>query len=279
MAIEEAVAVVRDLIAEGDSAFAERHGEEGLSSAQAMRSLLEDRLRGGLAGRLSRGALWRDFAAEPEENAASVVGALEALVEADTSLAQEIEVLFSEYEIAVGPPTADAAPSRVEVGESGALSMQTVEEVPAVDREADRGTGEYMYGNVQSSSVSLEDEEPLDHVPPDRVTELNELDTEGTVPGPALNDFFAVVEAYPDLAPEERAQIEHDVEAVLRELDEQSAADRQALTVHLRRIGKTAPDVLDAMLERMEADRARLGIPASMAAREMRAWLEGREAG
>jgi hypothetical protein len=185
-------------------------------------------------------------------------------------------VLLSEYEIAIGPPANDSGSSRVEVPDTEALGTRPVEEVPVVEREPDRGQGEYMYGNVRSSRVMLEDEQPLEHVQPDRVTELAELDTEGTVPGPPLNDMYAMIEAYPDLDPEERAQIESDLEAVLNELEGHSAADEQALSVYLRRIGETEPDVLDAILERIEADTAKLGLPAAMAAREVRAWLEGR---
>jgi hypothetical protein len=202
---------------------------------------------------------------------------LEALVEADTSLAQELEVLLSEYELAVGPPARDAAGSRIEVPETEALSAKPVEEVPVVDHEADRGRGEYMYGNVRSSRVALGDEQPLEHVPPERVTELDQLDTEGTVPAPALEDMYAIVEAYPDLGPDDWAQIDRDIEAVLRELDDRSAADKDVLTRHLSRIGETAPDILDAILVRLEADTARFGLPVALAAREMRAWLAGTE--
>ena len=276
MVIQEVVAVVRDLIVQGDRAFVERHGEQGLSSAQAIHSLLADRLGGELAGRLSLGALWRDFEAEPDSTAPSVVGALEALVEADPSLAQELEVLFSEYEVAVSTPSpADSAVSRVEVAGTEGLNTEPLEGVPVVEREADRGHGAYLYGNVQSSNAALDNGQPLEHVPPDRVTELGQLDTAGTVPVPALDDLYEIVAAYPDLEIGERERIQRDLEALLKELEERSAADEQVLVGYLRRIGETEPDVLDAVLERIEADTARLGLPAALAVREMRAWLEG----
>jgi hypothetical protein len=45
----------------------------------------------------------------------------------------------------------------------------------------------------------------------------------------------------------------------------------------LGEIGRIEPDVLSAVLDRIEADAAKLGLPASLAAREMGAWLAGTE--
>jgi hypothetical protein len=273
MGLEQAVEAISELIADGESHFVERHGESALSAVQAMRSLLAERFGGD---ELSYGALWRDFEADPEGASDEMLGTLEALEEGDPSVAQELAVLLGEYETAIGPPPSEGSSlEEAEVTEDEALYGAPIEEVPVPDQDPDIGDGEYLYGNVVPGTVVLEEEEPLDEVAPDQVTELNQLASEGVVPAPALDDLQQVVDAYPDLEPSERQRLEHELDEVLDELSEESAADVERLVSHLSEIGRIEPDLLSAILERIEADAPDVGLPAALAARQMRAWLDG----
>lgn len=265
-ALEQAVAAVSELITQGADSSSQRHGETGMSSVQAMRSLLADQL----GERPSYEALWRGFEADPNGMAADMLGTLEALVEGNPSLAQELAVLLAEYEIAIGPPPSAGSGLRE-------AKVPETEEVPVTGQEPDIGDGEYLYGNVQPGTVTLEEEGLLDRLSPEQVTELRQLDTEGAVLSPALDDLHEIVNANPDLAPDEKEHLDQELQAVLDELSEQSAADTRRLVDHLGEIGRIEPDVLSAVLDRTEADAAKLGLPASLAAREMRAWLAGTE--
>jgi hypothetical protein len=273
MELEQAVEAISELITEGESSFAERHGEAALSTAQAMRSLLAERLGGD---ELSYGALWSDFEADPEGTAEDVLGLLEALEEGDTSLAQELGVLLSEYEATIGPPLSeDEGLEEDEEADDEALYEESIEEVPVTEQEPDVGDGEYLYGNVVPGTVELEEEEPLDEMVPEEVTELNELDVEGVVAAPALDDLHEVIEAYPGLAPDDLQRLERELDEVMDELSEESAADVERLVRHLSEIGRIEPDLLSAILDRIEEDAPDLGLPAALAARQMRAWLDG----
>jgi len=273
MELEQAVEAISALITEGEGSFVERHGDSALSTAQAMRSLLAERLG---SDELSYGTLWNDFEADPEGTTDEVLGLLEALEEGDASLAQELGVLLGEYETAIGPPPSDGdSLDEDEATDDEALYEGPIDEVPVADEEPDIGDGEYLYGNVVPGTVVLEEEEPLDEMAPDEVTQLNQLDLEGVVLAPALDDLQEVVEAYPDLGPEERQRAEHELDEVLDELSEESAADVERLVSHLSEIGRIEPDLLSVILDRVEEDVPDLGLPAALAARRMRAWIDG----
>lgn len=192
MELEQAVEAMNERITDGESRFAERYGESALSTVQAMRSLIAERLG------------------------------------------------------------------------SDELSY----------RDLDIGDGDYLYGNVVPGTVVLEGEELLDQVFPDQATQLSELGTEGVVPAPTLDDLQEVVEAYPDLEPAGRQRLESEVHEVLDELSEESAVDVERLVTHLGEIGRIEPDLVSAILERIEADAPALGLPVALAARQMRAWLD-----
>jgi hypothetical protein len=274
MELEQAVEAISELITEGESSFSERYGESALSTVQAMRSLLAERL----GGDLSYGALWRDFEAEPDDTADDLLGLLEALEEGDTSLAQELGVLLGEYETAIAPPSPeDDSLEEADETDTEALYEEPIEEVPVTHEEPDVGEGEYLYGNVVPGTVVLEEEEPLDEIAPEEVIQLDELDSEGVVSAPALEDLQEVVEAYPDLEPDERQRLGRELDEALDELSEESAADVERLVSHLTEIGRIERDVLSVILDRIEEDAAALGLPAMLAAREMRAWLAGAE--
>jgi hypothetical protein len=273
MELEQAVEAISELITEGESSFAERYGDSALSAAQAMRSLLAERLGGD---ELSYGTLWSDFEADSQGTVDEVLGLLEALEEGDASLAQELGVLLGEYEAAIGPPPSDGdSLDEDEATDDETLYEEPIEEGLVGDEEPDVGDGEYLYGNVMPGSVVLEEEEPLDEMAPDKVTQLNQLDSEGVVLAPALDDLQEVVEAYPDLDLGERQRVERELDEVLDELSGESAADVERLVSHLSEIGRIEPDLLSVILDRIEEDVPDLGLPAALAARQMRAWLDG----
>jgi hypothetical protein len=219
-----------------------------------------------------------DFEAEPDDTADDLLGLLEALEEGDTSLAQELGVLLGEYETAIAPPSPeDDSLEEADETDTEALYEEPIEEVPVTHEEPDVGEGEYLYGNVVPGTVVLEEEEPLDEIAPEEVIQLDELDSEGVVSAPALEDLQEVVEAYPDLEPDERQRLGRELDEALDELSEESAADVERLVSHLTEIGRIERDVLSVILDRIEEDAAALGLPAMLAAREMRAWLAGAE--
>jgi hypothetical protein len=112
-----------------------------------MRSLLADRFQTDLAA----SSLWKDFVTEPTKSSAELLGTLEAFVEGDPSLAQELEELARQYRM--------PADSTKAMGESPAERLGGAS-APVLDAEtnsaSEEGKGAYLYGNLKPGAVTLE---------------------------------------------------------------------------------------------------------------------------
>jgi hypothetical protein len=201
MAVQEISRILRGLIRDEGATLQRRYGPRTLTIAQDMRSLLSARL----CRELPYASLWREFEAEPQGTAAQLTGALEVLVEADPSLAQQLGVLVEEYHWAIGPPRTRTTRT---TGQSVPVWSDVPDTTVTVDEDKGVGKGTYLYGNVSSGSIFVArgvEARPDSFGGHDRVNKGN-LNAAAT--GLWFDDLHTVLENYPDLNPTVRADIE-----------------------------------------------------------------------
>ena len=143
MAVEDVVTILTDYYQSGEDAFEERHGGEALILVRDILDLLETELE----EELEYDALWEGFEADPVGTAADLSGMLEALVEADPGLADQLDMMVGEYHAARGP-----SEEKIAAGEQPPMAEVPVEpeEKVSLDHRDDAGEGTYLYGNVKN---------------------------------------------------------------------------------------------------------------------------------
>jgi hypothetical protein len=261
--VQEIVHIVSELIADGGEAMEERHGLQAVSAAQGARSLLAERLRHDL----SDDALWEDFEADPRGTSAQLTGTLEALVEADPSLAQELDAFMQEYYQAVGSSGATATQL---APESAPIAGIEVSE-PARGEQAveDIGQGTYLYGNVEAGAVTVgERVGAAESVPvADRQAADVLLESSST---PPFEDLHAAIEAYPGIGTVDREALQNALRGVLSQAARGIEASEERLLYHLLTIKRLNADVLEIVLTSLAEgdDLPRALRQAMMKARE-----------
>jgi hypothetical protein len=241
--IEDVVAILRELVEDGEAQMARSHGDRALDIAQAMRSAVVTHLE----RETPYGEVWQYFEEDPADGEDELAGALEATVEADTALAQTLDQFMEEYYQLIGPPEArlpEGDRSEDEFSVSGEEEGLPVEPSEA---EIERETT-YLYEEVEAGSRSIgrqvdEDEEedteraPISAFGPDADT------AEGV-----FKEFYAAVDAYPELALELRMELKDLLEAIEIESARGRDASAERIGWQLEKIRGIAPDLLELIL-------------------------------
>jgi len=156
MAVEDVVTILMEYCEDGEETFRDLHGPEAAVAVQDVVDLLE----GELGGQLEYDALWSEFESAPRETAPALSGALEAMIEADPGLGEQMELLLEEYystSSPVGPAVGDKMPES-EASEFVPREAPRIEEHETEPRgHTDvAGEGTYLYGNVRSADTTVE---------------------------------------------------------------------------------------------------------------------------
>jgi hypothetical protein len=244
MAVQEVVRILRELIQDEGATLQRRYGLRSLTIAQGMRSLLSARL----CGELPYASLWREFEAEPQGTAAQLVGALEALVEADPSLAQQLGVLVEEYHWAIGPPRTGTTRT---AGQGVPVWSDVPDTTVAVDEDKDVGRGTYLYGNVKPGSISVGRGVKAQQDSFGGHDGVEEGNLNVAVTGLLFNDLYTALETYPDLNPTVKADIEEELQGVLAQIALGQEANEEILARHLRDIRRMNSDILEVVLNKL----------------------------
>jgi hypothetical protein len=260
--VQEVVHIVAELIADGEAQMAQRHGPQAVSAAEGARSLLAERLRQDL----SEDALWEDFESDPRGTSAQLAGTLEALVEADPSLAQELDAFMQEFYRAVGSSgvrASEPAPAS-ELFEDRELS-----EAEQAGQALEQGA--YLYGNVEAGAVTVgERVGAAESVPAaDRRAAGVPLEPSGSTP--PFEDLHAAINAYPGIEPVDKEALQNALRGVLSQAVRGIEASEERLLYHLLTIRRLNADVLEIVLTGLAEgeDLPRALRQAMMKAREM----------
>jgi hypothetical protein len=255
MAVQEVVEILQELAQAGEGEMATEYGLEAVSAAEDIRFAVMSRLEELLPYQ----SLWEDFVADPEGAAeAELIGALEALVEADTALAQELNVLLEEYYQAVrSSEEGSAVPSEPTMVDEGEVAPPTR---GPQEGEDDYGEGTYLYGNLEPGSVEVGEGdvevEPTDQMPSQ--VEVIALDDE------QMASIFEPVYAFVrDNSETWQGDID-EVEAILEDVralvSEGDDTDPDLLLRRLRMLRRKAPEVLEVLLQRMDVEGSSIGV-------------------
>ncbi len=259
MTERDLVRILRDLFIDNGKTMERRDGPEALTAAQELADIVSFHL----VNEAGYDWLWDDFKREPARNTAELTGALEALEEADPALALQLSSLLGDYYNALGPipdrlptPEGDAHPEEK-------AGYNDIEDRPDWTQASDYNEeGTYLYGNVQTGTVQIEQEFREGGVEPEQEVNLPREGVGGLVSEAELDTLMDPLKT----AVEERTNMSAaDKEKLLAELSEvhrlvAAGADAgPALLVHhFRTIEQIAPDFLELLFLTLTAPNLNL---------------------
>jgi hypothetical protein len=255
MAVADVVTILTEYCEDGEEAFRDLHGPEAVI---AVRDLI-DLLQRELGGQLEYGTLWDAFEAAPRETAPDLTGALEAIVEADPGLGEQLEVLLAAYYATGQRGGATVAARLPQSAESEFLPR---EEARIEDHEVEprshadvAGEGTYLYGNVRAG-----DEITVDtalEMGPDVLAVHRELEMLSFDVDELFEQLRATVERESALSDQVKGELRAELEELQVEIMLGEEADEERMVHHLRRIGDLDPDVLELLLTGLQHTRSK----------------------
>jgi len=251
MSVRQAARILRAWVQKDERTLEQSICPGAWGAAQDLASLLETRL-GQESPYVS---LWDNFRADPEGIEPELIGALEALVEADPALGRRLEGFVRECRSTFGPPgSAPSSPVQDSLGEARVWGATI-----GLEPDPDVGQGAYLYGNLAPGSVpvggkvrsAMDQIEGLDHVErlgvdPSRVRQLRD-------------DLYVAIESHPGIDPLLQQDLKAELDDALVEAAKGETADAERLGRHLRNIGRMHPDILRVLLDRLENPEAGWG--------------------
>jgi hypothetical protein len=259
MAVADVVSVLVEYCEDGEETFRDLRGPEAVIAVQDVIDLLQ----GELGGQLDYGTLWDEFEAAPRQTAPDLIGALEAMIEADPGLADKLEVLLEEYYATsrpVGPTAGDRMPeseaSQVVPREDARIERHEVEPRRHTDVA---GEGTYLYGNVRAGDVAVEKSLELGSDVLDGMASIpvrRELDVLSFDVAQLFDQLRTTVGQEAALSDEIRAELRQELDGLEAEMMLGDEADQDRLVEHLRRVGDLDPDFLGLLLAGLRHTRS-----------------------
>jgi len=241
----EIVEIVGEIVPAEQADPARRHGPQALSVAREM----EAALASYLTGDAGYAAMWQKFRAAPRKMAPLLAGIVEIILNEKAALAQRLEELSAEYRrLTASPPST----------------------------QVDTGGGAYVGGSVRVQGGSF--------VGRDSVTITGDGNVVGdhsraTVVRPgadpaaiarAFRDLYAAVEQKPDLPPQDRADLQSELQELESEVVKGETADERFVARRLRNIQRMAPDILEVVTATLTNPLLGIGTVARKVAERMR---------
>ena len=253
MAVEDVVTILMEYCEDGEETFRELHGPEAAVAVQDVVDLLE----GELGGQLEYDSLWSEFESAPRETAPALSGALEAMIEADPGLGEQMELLLREYYATsspVGPGVGDQMPES-EASEFVPREGPRVEEHEIEPRSHTDAAGEgtYLYGNVRSGDTTVEKAVELS---PDVLQLGREEEMLTFVVDSLFEQLRVTVGREPALTGETRERLVEELRGLEAELALGEEANEERAVEHLRRVGELDPDFFDLLLSGLRHTRS-----------------------
>lgn len=257
MAVSDLVTILVEYDQSGEERFADLYGEEGLSAVQDIRDLLQEEFQ----EQTGLGSLWEDFEADPQASAEELSGAVEAVIEADPGLGQELDQLFGEFKAASRTWKEELKP-----GEGPPRTFSP--HLPGQEAQEEPDPGDYRQGQVYEEKGAFR----YGNQPPGEITIEGELPQ---VPLSIDGDPRAEVELFFnqlrttldekfDLPEERLEELEDILGAMKAEFHREEGAREQRLKQHIERISDLKPSLipyLEGWLENLIPDEASPDLP------------------
>lgn len=238
MTVRKAVNILREFAQDEAETLTERYGPEAVSLAQDMQEIL--RLRFEQEVKLAMRSLWRGFQEAPDDTAEELIGALEAMVEAEPSLGRRLNAFVENfYEL-----TASRGEESATLASQNLTATDVTPDTTVTSGEKyNKGEGEYLYGNVKAGTQSLDEEVGA--------VEVREPRAPVTIDAETLPAFFGhlreAVDTHPDLSPEQKSLLLERLQEVETLLPEGATAPATPLSEHLAQIREMSPDIAERL--------------------------------
>ena len=245
MAVSDLVTILMEYDRSGEERFADLYGGEGLSAVQDIRDLLQEEFQ----EQTGFGSLWEDYEADPQGSAEELSGAVEAVIEADPGLGQELDQLFGEFKAASRSWKEELEPGEGTPREfSPHLPGQEAQEEPdpGDNRQGQvyEEKGTFRYGNQPPGETTIEGKLPkfpmsIDGDPRAEVELFfDQLRT-------TLDEKF-------DLPQERQEELEEILGAMKAEFHREEGAREQRLKEHIERISDLKPSLIPYLEDWLE---------------------------
>ena len=249
MAIQETVRILRSF-AEGErEVLRKQYGPEAVAVAHDMERVLKQRLETESA----YASLWDTFEMDPDNTAAKLTGALEAMVEADPALGRRLNAFIEEFHQDVAPPgaaQADLTPDEVTTTDVVPDTTTTSGEKYGDD------AGAYLRGNLKPGFETLGEGAgtSTDAVERGAGTSVFKEPTALTTLPQYFDDLHDAIDAYPKSDADGKGRLHHALNKIEATLTEKGRPEASTLQTQTAIIEKLAPEIsndLQARLDRL----------------------------
>ena len=252
MVVEDVVIILVDYCQQGKEEFADSYGPEARSAVEDLLTLVEEELQ----DQLDFDSLWQNFVDDPQGLSGELAGTLEAVIEADPGLAEEMARLLGEVQSVDGRWEEELQPGKIPPGEvpPGVPAEEPVsrpEREPLAPSRDFKEKGTYLYANrphggITVSAVLGQGARALQKEYSAEVQLLFEqLRT-------TLDERF-------DLEPGEREHLSRTLNRLQVEFEKGPEAEEERIVRALRTIRRVEPRLLDELLDWLEQFRGEAG--------------------
>lgn len=241
MAIDDLINILESHYSRGSEEREDHRTSQALAIIQEMIDLLEEELK----NQYKFNALWKDFSADPKGTASQLTGVLEALIEADPGLGEDLDQLITEYQqgrlhqksrfIQRKAQTEEVIRS---LPESDA-PLESKDAVPREDAgEIPRGTYLYGGGDLQAGDITAGERAPDFQGRNTGGEPLNDRAIEQDL---LFDQLRKKAQRLPSLSRADRSRLEDKLTALEAALNPGIDADRDELKTILSNIRKDHP--------------------------------------
>ena len=156
MVVEDLVIILVDYCRQGKEEFADSYGPEARAAVEDILTLLEEELQ----DQLDFDALWQDFVEDPQGVSGELTGTLEAVIEADPGLVEEMDRLLGEMQSVDGRweeelQPGDIPPGEVPPGVPVEEPVSRPEKEPLAPSHDFTEKGTYLYANRPHGEITV----------------------------------------------------------------------------------------------------------------------------
>jgi hypothetical protein len=246
MSTQQIVDVLGKLVVDDGKTLKDEQGSKALAVARQMETALVPRLQEDDVHAM----IWTTFQTDPDERAALLQSTIDKLLKADEALASRLESLLAQY--------------------------QQVTQ-PQVSQRIDTGGGAYIGGGVSVSGGDFVGRDKTTVVGDGNVlgdgsssTVIKQEGADAAAIASAFTNFYAAVAQNPKLPPQEKADVQADLEEVEAELKKGEEASETFIQRRLRNVKRMAPDIHEVVIATFANPVLGLGLVAKKIADKAR---------
>lgn len=247
MTIQETIRILR-LFVEGEHEnLRQQYGSEAVAVAHDMERVLQERLETESA----YASLWDAFEMNPDDAAAKLNGALEAMVEADPALGRRLNALTEEFHEVIAPPGA----ARPDLTPEEVTSTDVVPDTTTTSGEKyGDDAGAYLRGNLKPGAEALSERAGSSTAAIERGegTSVFKEPTALTTLPQYFDDLHDAIEAYPKGDAADKERLHHAISEIEAALTEESRPTLSTLQEKTAIIEKLAPEISTDLQTRLD---------------------------